>query len=717
MIMTALPLFIERDWSWSSSLNNLSLAEAVEQYALNGIPIIPLRVRGKLPIIPKDRGGHGSKDATTDLEQVRKWWTEYPGANIGIATGDEASFFAFDIDGEEGEKSLRQLEEMLGPLPRTATQTTGKGRHLLFLDPTGIAQSQGKIAAHLDIRSNGGYIVGAPSVHPSGRKYQWLNEAPVAAAPAWLRDLAAKSLRPTMQQSPASVVNLHPEVTAIAEGSRNASLASWAGTLRRKGLTLEEMLPILSDFNRRRCKPPLDEREVEGVAKSIANYSPTEKLPFNDYGNAQRFVALHGTDVRYTSYLGHWFVWTGTHWQQTHLDKIIVKAIEVTAAMELEVGDEEGGELRKHIRRSQNYSKLEAMLKTAKSLVVVDESKFDLDPYLLSVANGNLNLRTGELHPHRREDFITKYLGIPYDIRALAPRWEQFIREITQDDAKLAAFLQRITGYFLTGDISEQCAFIFHGHGANGKSTFIEVLQTLLGPNAAKTPMTTFLAPKGERIPTDLARLRGVRLVAAVEARRQDEFNAPLLKEMTGGDRIAARFLRKDYFEFNPQFKIVMSVNDMPRIEAGDEAMNRRLVVVPFNATFGADQQDKHLKETLKAELPGILRWAVKGCLDWQRDGLDKPAAVTDATGAYVDDIDLMGAFIKECCREDEDVRVSVNEFHAAFGNWLRDTHGLENFSKRAVGGLMAKRGYKSQSRQKQREYRGIAVKAEYARV
>jgi putative DNA primase/helicase len=357
------------------------------------------------------------------------------------------------------------------------------------------------------------------------------------------------------------------------------------------------------------------------------------------------------------------------------------------------------------------------MLKMSRSFVLVDESKLDLDSYLLSVANGTLNLRTGELLSHRKEDFITKYLDIPYNVGASAPRWEQFIREITQDDVKLAGFLQRITGYFLTGDISEQCAFIFHGHGANGKSTFIEVLQTLLGRYAAKTPTTTFLAPKGERIPTDLARLRGVRLVAAVEARRQDEFNGPLLKEATGGDRITARFLRKDFFEYPPQFKIVISVNDMPRIEAGDEDMNRRLVVVPFNATFGADQQDKYLKEKLKAELPGILRWAVKGCLDWLKGGLDKPTAVMDATGAYLDDIDLVGAFVKECCREDKDARVSVNEFHASFGNWLRDTHGVENFSKRAVGGLMAKRGYKSVSGHKQREYRGVAVKAEYARV
>lgn len=684
-------------------VNELPLAEAALHYARHGIRVFPLVPRGKVAF----RGTHGCKDATTDEERIAQWWSQTPDANIGIATGEGTGFLVLDVDGEEGIASLKRLMPENVELPETAMSQTGKGFHYLFRDNGKYRNSTSGIAPKLDIRTDGGHIVAPPSVHPSGHRYRWLRDSIIADPPEWLSKAILQKTRQPQRSQSAPL----PEGDTISEGSRNAALASFAGTLRKRGIEAEELFEHLDTFNQHRCDPPLFEREVRAIARSIAKYpAGVQKFALTDYGNAQRFVVLHGEDIRYTSRAGQWFYWCGTHWQQSHRDEIMRKVFEVPAAIHLEVdyaadNDERDGIL-KHAVRSQNRPKLEAVLELAKPLLSKDEGDFDKNPMLVSVRNGQINLVTGERLPHRREDFITKHIDIEHDEAATCPRFNEFLDEVTCGDKMLALFLQRLCGYCLTGSTVEQSLYIFHGHGANGKSTLIELLQAIMGPYAAKTPMTTFLNTKGEKATNDLARLRGTRLVSAVEVGRGDRLNEPLLKELTGGDSITARFLFKEYFQYKPQFKIVMSVNDLPRIEAGDEAINRRLCVIPFNATFSPDRCDKHLPDKLREEFPGILRWLVDGAVEWQRHGLDKPQAIAQATASYISTNDTLGEFIKECCISSNG-HISAKVFFHTYSKWLKETHGLDT-TKTAVGRLMTKKGYGSKVRSKERVYEGM---------
>lgn len=702
---------IAKDRSSVTDTNELSLAAAAEVYAAARIPVFPLKPRDKQPLTP-----HGHLDATTDFAQVREWWKRWPEANIGIVPGDEAGFLAIDVDGPEGEKTLAALEASYSKLPETLASHTGRGRHLLFADPKGLKAGNGALGPKIDVRSNSGYIVAPPSIHPNGRRYHWASASRIALLPDWLRSLLANKTAQGKRQEQDGQVSRISERPKIAEGARNGTLASIAGRMRQEGATPDAMVLALLDINDQRCDPPLAAREVERIARSIARYPVSGTHGCSDLGNAGRFVELHGEDVRFAARLGRWLSWNGTAWQEVHEDEIMRRAFEVPAALTLEAAYAADLDLQRalkaHARKSANRKNLRDMVALAATLLNVAEEKLDQNPYLLAVANGTVDLRTGELRQSRREEFVTRSLSVEYDPAAPVRRWVQFIDEITQHDPELADFLQRLLGYCLTGDMSEQCLFIFHGHGANGKSTLLEVVHELLGPYAAKTPMTSFMAPKGERIPNDLARLRGARFVSAVEARRRDEFNEPLIKELTGGDRITARFLHKEYFEFQPAFKIAMSVNDMPRIEAGDEAMNRRFVVVPFRATFAAARRDPDLREKLRQEFPGILRWMVQGCLEWQKRRLTKPEAVTAATREYMDFVDHLGAFIKECCEVRPDAQVRVDEFYSRYREWLRDNYGIEAISKITVGRLMSKKGFVSVTREKHRWYRGLVARA-----
>jgi putative DNA primase/helicase len=237
----------------------------------------------------------------------------------------------------------------------------------------------------------------------------------------------------------------------------------------------------------------------------------------------------------------------------------------------------------------------------------------------------------------------------------------------------------------------------------------LETLKELFGPYAAKTPMNTFLSIKGEKPSNDLARLRGTRLVTAVEVSRNDRLNEPLLKELTGGDTLTARSLFREFFDYRPSFKIIMSVNDLPRIETGDAAINRRIHVVPFSATFAASDCDKDLPEKLRGELSGILAWAVEGCMAWQREGLNPPNAVRSATEHYIGANDMLGEFIKEHCSLG-DGWVSAKDFFAHYFKWLKETYGEET-NKVALGRLMRKKGFASKPRNGERVYEGLSLK------
>jgi putative DNA primase/helicase len=322
----------------------------------------------------------------------------------------------------------------------------------------------------------------------------------------------------------------------------------------------------------------------------------------------------------------------------------------------------------------------------------ISHTDLDADPWLFNVLNGTLDLRTGELQPHDRGDLITKLAPVTFDPDAECPQWDAFLQRITGGDENLIRFLQRAAGHTLTGDISEQCLFFLHGRGQNGKTTFIETLMTLLGDYAQKAP-TQMLIAKPNAIPNDIARLPGARFVVAAEVEEGRPMAESLVKDLTGGDTLVARFLHQEYFEFRPSHKLWIYGNHRPLIQGTDEGIWRRIHLIPFDVWIPPGERDTRLIEKLRAELSGILNWAVRGCLEWQEHRLGTPEAVHQATSEYRSEMDVLGRFIEERCITQPDAQGRADELYRAYCDWCQ-ANGEDSKTGTAFGRRLKERGF-----------------------
>jgi putative DNA primase/helicase len=438
-------------------------------------------------------------------------------------------------------------------------------------------------------------------------------------------------------------------------------------------------------------------------------------LPLSDHFNTLDFVREHGANVHYCYPWKSWVVWTGTHWRRDEIGTVMQWAKATIRGMLdtlKDIADTKARDaLYSHIKSSLSASRLEGMVTLARDEpdIPMLPDAIDQHHWLLNCANGTLDLRTGALRPHTRDDLLTKCLALAYDPEAPCPTWERFLWRImggsmghdTPDDSaavhharseadararRLISFLQRAVGYSLTGDTSEHCFFLLYGTGRNGKSTFIETIQALLGPYGKTAEMSTFLARQTEGVRDDLADLHGARFVSASEADKGKRLAESLVKRITGGETIKARFLFEKHFEFQPQMHVWLAVNDKPVIRGTDLAMWERIRLIPFEVFLTPEERDKHLGEKLRAELPGILTWAVKGCLEWQRyDGLKEPEEVIQATEAYRKDMDVLGQFLDECCTLAPGLQVKAGTMYKAYQTWCEE-HGRHPESMTEMG-------------------------------
>ncbi|MDP2603322.1 MAG: phage/plasmid primase, P4 family [Deltaproteobacteria bacterium] len=425
--------------------------------------------------------------------------------------------------------------------------------------------------------------------------------------------------------------------------------------------------------------------------------APAQDNALTDVGNARRFAEEHSSDIKFSHSSGKWLIWDGKRWLRDETGKIMERAKE-TADRLLQAAvaepDQAKREARvKHAMKTQYESRLRAMINLAQSEpgIPITEPDLDRDSWILNVFNGALELKTGTLRRHRGEDLITKLIPVPYDPIATCPAWCAFVQRVTGDNAELANYLQKAVGYSLTGSIQEQVLFILYGTGANGKSTFLVSILSLLGNYACQTPTETLLTKWGDRIPNDIARLKGARFVTAAEAESGKQLAEAMVKQLTGGDKITARFLYGEFFEFHPTFKLFLAVNHKPTIRGSDHAIWRRIRLVPFNVTIPPDEQDKTLIEKLKKEQRGILRWAVDGCLLWQKEGLEPPEPVKNATDEYRSEMDMVADFIAERCELVPGAKTPFKKLYEAYKAWC-SINGEDSMSKKEFGRCLTER-------------------------
>jgi P4 family phage/plasmid primase-like protien len=412
-----------------------------------------------------------------------------------------------------------------------------------------------------------------------------------------------------------------------------------------------------------------------------------------DMGNAERLVERHGEDLRFCPTWKCWLVWDGIRWKKDATHEVTRRAKETVRSIYVEAAETEEDGLRqqlvKHARRSEFRNRLDAMLHLAiseKSIPILPE-ELDTDIWSLNCPNGTLDLQTGQLRPAIRDEYITKQINVPFDAAAACPQWNEFIEQIMDGDAQRVGYLQKILGYALTGDTSEQCLFMLIGTGANGKSVLLETVQGILGDDYGKsTPTETIMSKERQSIPNDLARLTGTRLVTVNEVDEGRRMSESLVKQMTGGDTITARFLHGEFFDFTPQFKLFIRANHKPTIYGTDHAIWRRIRIIPFDVTIPPEERDPHLKEKLKEEGAGILAWMVEGCQQWHQEGLGHADAADQATQEYRQEMDVVARFLDDCTEREEDSYEMARTLYQGFKMWSEINGERNNISNTEFG-------------------------------
>jgi putative DNA primase/helicase len=654
-------------------------------YAARGWRVIPLRPGTKLPCID----GWQFK-ASSDPAQIEEWWTQWPDANIGILA--ESVGVVIDLDQKHGDDAVGYWLNLLAEnadIQTAVVETPTTGQHWYFTLPAGVEFGNPTgIVPGVDIRGKAGFVVAPPSV-VDGKTYRWMNDIPPAEAPDWL-------LKWLLQHT-ASKSMAQPQT--IPEGQRNTTLFKRACALRQLGYEEWEILKEIEKANQALVKPPLPRREVERLVKSAASYDRDFHL--TDEGNAQRLVAFHGQDIRYIAAYKCWYVWNGQVWRKD-VDGQVERYAKATVDLMFHrfirlPASPTKDELVRHALRSESQNKLLGMVRLAQTeaeVALTAPADMDKDDFALAVENGVLDLRDGTLRPFDRADYITQQVPIAFDAEATCPRWEAFIQQATGEDTELAAYLQMVAGYALTGSTQEQCLFIIVGPGANGKSTFLTVLQKLVGPYGITMPGSTFMKGRERGIPNDLAAMKGKRLVLTSELEQGNSFSEVLLKNMTGQDRISCRHLYGEWFEYSPQFKVLIAANHLPDITGVEEAIWRRIRIVPFDVTVPPGERDPHLPEKLHAELPGILNWALKGCMAWQREGkLPIPSRVGEATRRYRTEVDKVEEFVQTCCHPLLNGKTPVAELYAHYQRHC-EREGVRWLKKQDFTQSMVAKGY-----------------------
>jgi len=453
----------------------------------------------------------------------------------------------------------------------------------------------------------------------------------------------------------------------------------------------------------REARPRLvlpDEKEV------AADDSATPPA-FADDALALGFSDLHADELRYTAAWGRWSIWDGVRWKRDETWHVMDLARQVCR----EASAECESKVAQRVASAVTIAAVERLARAdRRHAATIDQ--WDANPWLLNTPGGAVHLETGALDLSKRTDYCTKITAVAPD--GECPLWRSFLERITNGQVELQTFIQRMCGYSLSGLTREHALFFVYGTGANGKSVFLNTIAGVMGDYAKTAPIEAFVASSNEHHPTDLAGLQGARLVTAVETEDGRSWAESKLKALTGGDRIAARYMRQDFFQYTPQFKLLIAGNHKPALRTVDEAMRRRFNLVPFTVTIPTSQRDSELTEKLRAEWGGILRWMIDGCLAWQREDLNPPTIVNQATADYLASEDALGRWLEECCVQDRTLSANTSALYASWKDWCRRNGEPLDSVKRFSQNLEARQFTRERSAT-MRGFRGLGLKSRVA--
>ena len=522
---------------------------------------------------------------------------------------------------------------------------------------------------------------------------------------------------PRTRPSVADLMTLRVREGGIDGTTRHEALTRVIGhhlRLLRKGrIRKEEAWQAVLDYNSAMIVPPWDTDRLRREFEALEVVDRSKGRRWFGHGSVPGDPAartswhdrwperLEGT-WRYIATSGRWLHWTGTRWPPDSRGSIVEQSRHECSL----AANTAEGNARLRLLSERTIRAVERLARCDPRLAAT-EDEWDRDPMLLNTPGGIVDLATGEVRGNDPGARMTQIAGaIP---GRACPLWRSFLATVTGGDSMLEAYLARVAGYCLTGDMCEQAFFFLHGPGANGKTVFLILLAEVLGSYAATAPLETFMSSRGDRHPTELASLRGSRAVIVTETEPGRVWAESRIKAITGGDVLRARFVYRDFFEFAPRCKLLIAGNHRPRLAAGGEAMRRRLQLIPFEVVIPPETRDKHLLEKLRSERDGILGWALAGCAEWQRIGLAPPAKVLAASASYFEDEDLVGQWLAECCRTGAALQSPSRDLYASWCLWSKST-GIEPGSARHLGEKLRERGFEPSRTSRARGWMGLAL-------
>lgn len=623
---------------------NLVLEEAL-RIAERGYKVLPCS-QDKKPILK----GWPEK-ATTDAEQIKAWFsnTDYL---VAVKTGPETNLFVLDVD----PKGIEWLAENQHRMLCERIHQTRRGQHFLYRFSAALkgvkTHTAGKIHAGIDTRGEGGCQIWWPAhgLATSG------DLTDLTEPPPWLVNALTGSAE--IPKTDKGVLG-----NFIEEGKRNDSLASYCGSLWAKGISKEQMLSLALTFNAEKNKPPLDTSEVTTVVDSISRYprisGSTGGAPVDQTEDslALSFVRRE-PQLRYVALWNQWLSWKSYRWTP---DSTLETFDLIRRHVRYEVPTE------KQFLKATSVSAIEKLARAdRKYAATVDQ--WDAHDGLLNTPGGPVSLQSGLMQDADPSLYMSKSTAVAPKGRA--PRWHTFLDEVTGGDVDYQLFLQRVIGYCAGGSTHEHAMFFLYGAGGNGKGIFLNTIAAIMGDYSKTAPMETFTVSQSDRHPTDMAMLQGARMVFAQETESGRAWAESKIKSLTGGDPISARYMRQDFFTFTPKFKLLISGNHMPKLQNVDEAMRRRLYLLPFTQTFRGKDRDPHLADALTHEYGGILQWIVEGAIAYENQGLTPPSIVQEATRIYFEEEDVFHQWLSECCVQEVDAYTKPTELFSSYKNF-----------------------------------------------